>query len=348
MIIGFGTDAWRARRSATGLDAAAEGLPEQAAPAAVPAPVRVAFLDACRGIAVLSMLFANLMNVFLRRVPEVLSHNEGDRLRAFDFPAPVFQFLIGVSLVLFLEKRAGRQPGRDAAQRAAVRRFVLLICLGLLLDTVGSLHAVPKWGVLQTLGLGGVIATGVAFLPDGSVTAVALVLLGVFSGPANGPVHASPFAALAFVPLTLCGLLVGRGLRGGSPRNAFVGRSAATAASALVLAGAGRAAGIPFNKVLGTSSFVALATAVSATTLLSTALGELAGLRFPAWLLAVGSNALTAWVLQYVLVYYPAWLLFPAWHRLAFMPGIMATVAAVGALGTLTVALGRRGIRIPI
>jgi len=46
-----------------------------------------------------------MMNVFLRRVPEVLQHNEGDILRAFDFPAPVFQFLIGVSLVLFLRKR---------------------------------------------------------------------------------------------------------------------------------------------------------------------------------------------------------------------------------------------------
>jgi len=46
------------------------------------------FLDACRALAVLALLFANMMNVFLRRVPEVLQHNEGDILRAFDFPAP--------------------------------------------------------------------------------------------------------------------------------------------------------------------------------------------------------------------------------------------------------------------
>jgi len=53
-------------------------------------------------VAVLSMLFANLMNVFLRVVPSMLAHNQGDSLRVFDFPAPFFQFLSGVSLVLFL------------------------------------------------------------------------------------------------------------------------------------------------------------------------------------------------------------------------------------------------------
>jgi len=73
-----------------------------------------------------------------------------------------------------------------------------------------------------------------------------------------------------------------------------------------------------------------------------------ARVRYPSWLLAVGSNALTAWVLQYVLVYYPAWLVFPSWRRLPFALGMFAAGAALAALSALTVALGRRGIRIPI
>jgi len=83
---------------------------------------RLAFVDVCRALAVLGMLFANMMNVFLRRVPEVLQHNEGDVLRAFDFPAPVFQFLIGVSLVLFLRKRTAAgltSPARGSPPRGA-------------------------------------------------------------------------------------------------------------------------------------------------------------------------------------------------------------------------------------
>jgi len=67
-----------------------------------PIAPRLEALDACRAVAVLSMLFANLMNVFLRVVPSMLAHNQGDSLRVFDFPAPFFQFLSGVSLVLFL------------------------------------------------------------------------------------------------------------------------------------------------------------------------------------------------------------------------------------------------------
>ena len=108
------------------------------------------------------------------------------------------------------------------------------------------------------------------------------------------------------------------------------------------------AAGIPFNRVVGTSSFVALAAGVSAAALAGTALAESLGMRFPDWLRAVGGNALTAWVLQYVLVYYPAWIAFPSWRRLPFFPGMAAILATTTALSALTVALGRRGIRIPI
>ena len=110
----------------------------------------------------------------------------------------------------------------------------------------------------------------------------------------------------------------------------------------------GKGYGIPFNKVLGTSSFVALAAALSAATLAVTALVEHRGVRFPDWLRAVGGNALTAWVLQYVLVYYPAWIAFPSWRRLPLVPGMVAILATTTALSALTVALGRRGIRIPI
>ena len=108
------------------------------------------------------------------------------------------------------------------------------------------------------------------------------------------------------------------------------------------------AAGIPFNKMLGTSSFVALATGVSASVLALAARLEDAGKTFPAWLLATGRSALTAWVLLYVLVYYPAWLVFPGWERLAVPPGLVAVAAVTAALCATTIALDRRSIRIPL
>ena len=309
---------------------------------------RLGFLDVSRAIAVLAMLCANLVNVFLRRVPSPLAHNQGDALRVFDLPAPVFQFLLGVSLVLFLEKRAARGLSALETQLAALRRFVLLIALGCVLDGIGTLKSAPQWGVLQTLGLGGAVATGVAYLPDAYPAGLALALLGAFSGLANGDVHHSPFAAFAFVPLTLAGLLVGRGLRAGAPRREFVARAAIVTATSGVLALLEYLFGVPFNKVLGTGSFVALATTVAVALMVAVERLERARVAFPPWLVAVGANALTAWVLQYVLVYYPAWLLFPTWHRLPLVPGIASVVAVATALATVTVVLGRRGIRIPI
>jgi hypothetical protein len=309
---------------------------------------RLGFLDACRAFAVLGMLLANMMNVFLRSVPRLLGHNEGDVLRVFDFPAAVFQFLIGVSLVLFLEKRSAQGLTPRGTQVTALRRFALLIALGVVLDGVGTLRIDPQWGVLQTLGLGGGVATLLAYLPDVPAGIAAVGMLAVLGSGGNGEVHHSPIAALAFVPLTLAGLLVGRGLGTTGPHRRFVLRTATVAVASFLLAAGTRLAGIPFNKVVGTCSFVAVASGVSATVLLATAGLETAGLRFPPWLLAMGSNALMAWVLQYVLVYYPAWLVFPAWHRLRFVPGMVAAVVALTTLSAMTVALARRGVRIPI
>src|SRR5689334_5056796 len=216
---------------------------------------RIAFLDACRAFAVLGMLFANMMNVFLRRVPHVLAHNEGDVLRLLDFPAAVFQFLIGVSLVLFLEKRSARGLTPRGAQVTALRRFALLIGLGIVLDGIGMLTARPQWGVLQTLGLGGAIATLLAHLPDVPATVAAVGLLAVFGSGGTGEARPSPLAALASAPLTLAGLLAGRGLGTSVPRRRFVVRAAAVATTGFVLGAATRLAGIPFNKVVGTCSF---------------------------------------------------------------------------------------------
>ncbi|HET6319379.1 MAG TPA: hypothetical protein VFG86_23220, partial [Chloroflexota bacterium] len=96
------------------------------------------------------------------------------------------------------------------------------------------------------------------------------------------------------------------------------------------------------------SSFVALATGMSAAALGATAWLEAAGTGFPAWLLGLGRNALTIWVMLYVLVYYPAWLIVPTWHRLAFWPGGVAVLGATAALCAGSAALGRRGIRIAL
>jgi len=95
------------------------------------------------------------------------------------------------------------------------------------------------------------------------------------------------------------------------------------------------------------SGGVVLATAVSAGLLYFTAALEVRG-QTPGWIVAIGRNALTAWVTLYVVVYYPAWLVFPSWHRLGLGPGLVAVLATTALLSEGAVALGRRGVRIPL
>lgn len=307
---------------------------------------RVAFVDAARGVAVGGMLIANMVNVFLRDIPSVLQHNVGDSLRMFDFPSPAFQLLVGVSLTLFLRGRHAAGRTTRQAQLDAVRRFALLIGLGMVLDGVGALSLAPHWGVLQTLGMGGAVAILLVDAPIGVCLAVIAVLLAVFSGFGNGVVHGSPEGALAFVPLTLAGVVVGRAVGGAAPTPEFVGRATWTAIAAFGLAAALFVSGVPFNKVVGTSSFVALTTGTTAALLAGLAAMEARGRAFPSWLLVLGRDALTAWVLLYVVVYYPAWIVFPGRTQLGLVPGLAAAVTVTVGLSMLTVTLGRRGVRV--
>jgi hypothetical protein len=68
--------------------------------------------------------------------------------------------------------------------------------------------------------------------------------------------------------------------------------------------------------------------------------------RFPESLLTLGANALTAWVLQYLLIYYPLRLLVGAEPFLPLVPGLGAVAVTVTSLVLVTLALGQRGIRI--
>ena len=304
---------------------------------------RLVFLDAARGLAVVAMLLANLVNVFAPVRPRWLGHNLGDELQVFDLPAPVFQLLIGTSLVLFLTRRSGSS---DAIRRLAIRRFVLLIGLGAVLDAVAAGHLEVRWGVLQTLGMGGLVAVVFAGASDAVTLGVAALIVATHYGPGNNAVHRSAVDCMPFLALTLLGLVIGRPLASGD-RAGFRHRALLAAAGCLALAVGLRLAGIPFNKVTGTSSFVALASSVGATLLAALEMLDAHGIDMPRPISILGANALTAWVLQYVLVFYPfTYAITPPDLSVAANLGMVVHVA-VGLMLT-TLALARRGIRIPI
>jgi predicted acyltransferase len=310
------------------------------------AGARLRFLDVARALAVVTMLVANLINIFVPEHPRLLAHNLGDELLPLDLPAPIFQFLIGVSLVLFLARRRAAREGAEA-RLLAVRRFAILVVLGAVLDGIAAGRLEFRWGVLQTLGMGGLVATALATSSDVVVLAVAATILVTHYGPGNNEVHRSALDCLPFVPLTLLGYVVGRPLARGD-RESFKLRASVTAALCVGLAVVLRLAGIPYNKLTGTSSFVLLTTAVSAVLLLGLARLDEIGRPLPPVLAILGSNALTAWVLQYVVIFYPVYFLLGSPVALPEVAGLAVVGVAVLVLSLLTVALARRGFRIPL
>jgi hypothetical protein len=86
----------------------------------------------------------------------------------------------------------------------------------------------------------------------------------------------------------------------------------------------------------------------SALLVAATARFESAGGRFPAWLLVIGRNALTTWVLLHVLVYYPAWLVFPNGSVSRCRRDRRGVCMTLVALCQTTILLGRRGIRVAL
>ena len=307
---------------------------------------RLRFLDVARALAVVAMLAANLVNVLPAERPHWLGHNLGNELMPLDLPAPMFQFLIGVSLVLYLERHA-RETVARGARRLAARRFVLLVLLGALLDGIAAQRFEFRWGVLQTLGVGGLVAVALADLPDVLILAVGALITATYYGPGNNEVHRSLVDCLPFVPITLLGYVVGRPLAS-YDLVAFERRAVGVALGGLALALVLRVAGVPFNKLTGSSSFVLLASAASAALVGALSRMEERGWHFAELPVQLGRSALTAWVLQYVLVYYPIALVDGRPLALPEWSGLLAVVLCVAALSAVTLALARRGIRVPI
>jgi predicted acyltransferase len=326
--------------------AARDAAARDARPRSDAAGGRLRFLDVARALAVVTMLVGNLINVFVPEHPRWLAHNLGDELLPFDLPAPIFQFLIGVSLALFLARRSAARDGGEA-RLLAVRRFAILVVLGAVLDGIAAGRLEFRWGVLQTLGVGGLVATALATSSDVVVLAVAAAILVTHYGPGNNEVHRSALDCLPFVPLTLLGYVVGRPLAR-RDHESFKRRASVTAALCVGLAIVLRLAGIPYNKVTGTSSFVLLTSSVSAVLLLGVEYLEESGWVFPPALSILGANALTAWVLQYVVVFYPVYFLLGSPVALPELAGLAVVGMTVLVLSLLTLALAGRGFRIPL
>jgi predicted acyltransferase len=251
--------------------------------------VRLGSIDVGRGFTIAGMLLVNAAGDF-DHVYRQLAHAPWDGFTFADLVFPSFVFLMGASIAFSLDPGRGAQSSRAALWGRILRRSVLLLLLGLLVNSYPSFNfatlRVP--GVLQRMALAYLVAAsifvtfpraatqlgvGIALviayelmLRLGGATGTWLTPAGNFAGAVDRLFLSGhmlthtfdPEGVLAVLPTAataLLGCLAGRWLRS-AKRTAL--RILCLAAAGLVLLAGGLALHplIPINKSLWSASFV--------------------------------------------------------------------------------------------
>lgn len=258
-------------------------------------------LDWFRGLAVILMAVANYLSGW-SGTPAALEHAPDVGLTVADFIAPMFVFAIGLTYGRSFRKRYALDP--SGAYGHVVTRYLALLGVGAFLSAGGSAVAdIPSdWGVLQAIGVAGLICLPFVRLKPWTRLGAGLVLLlgyqlamdkwflaRVLAGAHGGFIGAVSWGAM----LLLSGALGDLFERGKKP---YLLASLLLGALAV-----GAAFLFPVSKHRVSASFVLITLSVSA--LFYLALEELSRLRIPRGpLAAVGENPLALYVLHMLLL----------------------------------------------
>lgn len=118
-----------------------------------PQGVRYRFIDQCRGYAIFGMILVNVLGMF-DCMPWMLKHHH-EGFSYADHIAPMFMFVVGMGFRMSFIKTA-KAEGLQLARRRAIRRYCILMGLGLLYG--GFSLRVGVWDALMDIGAAGMLA----------------------------------------------------------------------------------------------------------------------------------------------------------------------------------------------
>lgn len=117
---------------------------------------RLQCVDTFRGFAVIAMILVNFL-AYYTLVPLWLKHSTEPTITFADLVAPMFLFALGIMYRISLLRRLSLY-GRKATYLHFFRRYFLLLLLGMVGGSVAKMDFTLDWGVLQAIGLAGIIA----------------------------------------------------------------------------------------------------------------------------------------------------------------------------------------------
>ncbi len=143
---------------------------------------RIDAIDYFRGLAIILMVLANyLANV--TTIPAWLKHAPDIGLTPIDLIAPFFVFAIGLTYLPSYRRRVERD-GRARTWGHFLRRWLALIGIGAIISAgevlVGENTTQISWGVLQALGVAGIVTLLCLELPPIWRAVVGVALLAIY------------------------------------------------------------------------------------------------------------------------------------------------------------------------
>jgi predicted acyltransferase len=268
---------------------------------------RLLFLDQFRGLAILLMVFGNAMAHY-DSVPAYLQHAPADGFTLPDIVMPMFFFAMGYAAELSFLSRVKRDGASKTVSHLLFRNFVL-IGYGILGTLLVKDH---PWDILEALGAAGLLAIPLLFLQPAVRLTLAVISLvayqagiSFFFNPTGADSYwhgamAGALATFSWIFILVAGSCLSAWLKGKVYTSKIVWP--AVAGAILIAAGAALNPFIPFNKHLGSISYILLSTGSCACGLmLLMVLSERFHLSLPP-LQAMGRNALVLYMLSCVLI----------------------------------------------
>ncbi|MEM2974339.1 MAG: hypothetical protein QW112_01795 [Candidatus Micrarchaeia archaeon] len=314
---------------------------------------RYVTVDAFRGFAVLLMIFVSSLYLLTdkRSLPLFMMHNQGDILLFFDLVAPMFQFILGMSLFFFITHRGAHGFTRKEIARYVIGRYIILILLGFVLDIITYLD-ICSWGVLETLGVGGLITFIVSERKNNEKAFICVLILVVYSLLYSNPTfqlilsmpHGGPIGALPYSVISILGFVVAQSLYKRKNDTSFISFIFKNAIFFLAV-GIILSLIIPFNKTRVSTSFVLVSISiVMLFYMLFFTIYKTLNYKFDR-LRLLGRAALTMWVLQYIF----GWIFLFVIQKKQFLgliEGIISSVFVVLIMLLIAYILDKHKIRI--
>jgi predicted acyltransferase len=143
---------------------------------------RLSSIDLFRGLAILTMVLANYMGG-IHVIPSWLKHAQDVGLTIIDFIAPFFIFAIGLTYGPSFNKRL-EQDGAFKTYSQFFTRYLAIVGLGALISAGGTAMGVDAsgidWGVLQSIGVAGLMTLVVIRLSSAWRWGIGFWLLAVY------------------------------------------------------------------------------------------------------------------------------------------------------------------------